>query len=91
MTKQKVFGLLVNEQKVPYLQKPKEKEHCYLCGFSLKEEEDCIVIFADKEYSDKRKVHGKCLQNHLRSLDEDVTIGLINAKTDELITEKPVS
>ncbi|MHA1557794.1 MAG: hypothetical protein ACTSPM_12785 [Candidatus Heimdallarchaeota archaeon] len=48
MSTQKVFGLIVTNQKIPLLEKPDEKDQCYLCGFTFGEE-DCVLIITNED------------------------------------------
>ncbi|RLI69312.1 MAG: hypothetical protein DRP02_10880 [Candidatus Gerdarchaeota archaeon] len=91
MSSQKIFGLLVSEQKAPIIEKPEEKEQCYLCGFSFKEAEDCMIIFVNEDLTEKKHVHGKCIQNHLRLLSNDAKIALVSIETNEILSYTTVS
>jgi len=91
MTTQKIFGLLVNEQKTPIIEKPDNKMQCYLCGFSFQDADECLIIFIDEDLSDKRVVHAKCIQNHLRLLSDDASIALVSDKTNEVLSYTKVS
>ena len=84
MSIQKVFGLVVTDQKVPLLEKTETNDQCYLCGFSF-DNEDCILILADDKLTDKRKAHQKCLHNHLTLLPKDTKIAIISVETNEVI------
>jgi hypothetical protein len=85
MAKQKIFGLIVTDQKVPLLEKADEKDQCYLCGFSFGDN-DCMFIYADEELTDKRKTHSKCIQNHLKLLPKDTKIAIVSIETNEVIS-----
>ncbi len=85
MSMQKVFGLVVTEQKVPLLEKTETNDQCYLCGFSFNAE-DCILILTDEKLEDKRKAHQKCLQNHLTLLPKDTKVAIISVETNEVIS-----
>jgi hypothetical protein len=85
MSTQKVYGLIVTEQKVPLLEKTEANDQCYLCGFSFNNE-DCILILSNEELSDKRKAHQKCLSNHLTLLPKDTKIAIVSVETNEVIS-----
>lgn len=84
MSTQKVFGLVVTEQKVPLLEKTESNDQCYLCGFSFSDE-DCILVLVDEKLEDKRKAHQKCLQNHLTLLPKETKVAIVNVETNEVI------
>ena len=84
MSTQKVFGLIVTEQKIPLLEKPDEKDQCYLCGFTFGEE-DCVLIITNEDLSERRKSHQKCLQNHLQLLSKDTKLAIVSVETNEVI------
>ncbi|HUT82439.1 MAG TPA: hypothetical protein VMZ29_14655 [Candidatus Bathyarchaeia archaeon] len=84
MSNQKIFGLIVTDQKAPIIEKSIAKEQCYLCGFSFSDE-DCMLIFSDETLEDKRKAHPKCIQNHLKLLPKDTKIALVNDSTNEVM------
>ena len=90
MSNQKIFGLLVTDQKVPLIEKSDEKDQCYICGFTF-EKEDCMLIFSDKELSDKRKAHQKCIFNHLQLLPKETQVALVSVETNEVISYTTVS
>jgi len=90
MSNQKVFGLLVTDQKVPLIEKPEDKDQCYLCGFTF-ENEDCMHIFCDKELSEKRKAHQKCIFNHLQLLPKETQVAIVSVETNEVISYTTVS
>lgn len=89
MAAQKIFGLIVTDQKIPYVEKAGDSDQCYICGFKLSGE-DCLFVFVDTEYTDKRKIHQKCLQNHLQLLPKDAKIAIISFETNEVIAFTPV-
>ena len=86
MCEQKIFGLLVTEQKIPFIEKAEKSDHCYLCGFSFKDGEDCMIVFSDEELNTRKRIHGKCLQNHLILNPKGEEIALVNMKTNEVMT-----
>ncbi|NHJ03724.1 MAG: hypothetical protein EAX90_02795 [Candidatus Heimdallarchaeota archaeon] len=90
MTQQKIFGLVVTDQKVPLLEKPDTTDQCYLCGFRFNEE-DCMIISIDKEFTDRRKVHSKCISNHLQLLPKETKIAIISVETNEILSYAPVN
>ncbi len=90
MANQKIFGLIVTEQKAPIIEKSLPKEQCYLCGFTFSEE-DCLLIYSDETLEDKRKAHAKCIQNHLKLLPKDTKIALVNDSTNEVISYTTVA
>ena len=85
MSTQKIFGLIVTDQKVPLLEKPEEKDQCYICGFTFGEE-DSMLVFVDSELTDKRKVHSKCINNHLKLLPKDAKVAVVSVETNEVIS-----
>ena len=85
MSTQKIFGLLVTGQNVPLIEKPDENAQCYLCGFRYKSE-DCMVILVNKDLNDKRRVHIKCIENHLKLLPAEIKIALVNVDTNEVVS-----
>ncbi|MBN1327933.1 MAG: hypothetical protein JXA54_00545 [Candidatus Heimdallarchaeota archaeon] len=90
MANQKIFGLIVTDQKIPIIEKPIAKEQCYLCGFTFNNE-DCLLMFSDESLEDKRKAHTKCIQSHLRLLPKDTKIALVNESTNEVMTYTSVA
>jgi hypothetical protein len=90
MTTQRIFGLLVTSQNIPLIEKSSAEDQCYICGFSFKDE-DHLSIYSNKELSDRRKVHQKCIQNHLQLLPSKTKIALISVETNEIITYTSVS
>ena len=84
MPLQKIFGLIVTTQKSPLIEKPEEKEQCYLCGFNFTNE-NCMTILADKKLNDRRKVHSKCIYNHLNILPKGTKIALVHTTTNEVL------
>lgn len=84
MSTQKIFGLIVTEQKVPLLEKPKEKDQCYLCGFTFGDE-DCILVLVNEELNERRKAHQKCLQSHIQLLSKDTKLAIVSVETNEVI------
>ena len=84
MVTQKIFGLVVTDQKIPLLEKPEENDQCYICGFRF-DTEDCMFILVNKELDDQRKVHAKCIQNHLQLLPKDSKIALVSTENNEVI------
>lgn len=84
MSIQKVFGLIVTEQKVPLLEKPEEKDQCYLCGFTFGDE-DCVLVLINEDLSERRKTHQKCLQSHLQLLAKDSKLAIVSVETNEVI------
>ena len=90
MSKQKIFGLLVTDQKVPLIEKPNDADQCYICGFRF-ENEDCMHIFTDENLSDKRKAHQKCIFNHLQLLPKETKVAIVSVETNEVISYTSVS
>ncbi|MBD3192364.1 MAG: hypothetical protein GF308_17125 [Candidatus Heimdallarchaeota archaeon] len=86
MSSQKIFGLLVDDQKSPIIEKPGEAEQCYICGFSFDSTDECVFIFTDKELSERKKIHKKCLQSHLVLMPQDTKIALISEDTNEILS-----
>ena len=84
MTHQKIFGLVVTTQKAPLIDKPEEKDQCYLCGFNFGNE-NCMFILTDKKLNDRRKVHSKCIYNHLNLLPKGTKIALVHTTTNEIL------
>lgn len=85
MAQQKIFGLVVTDQKIPLLEKPDTADQCYLCGFRFNEE-NCMIILVDKEFIERRKVHSKCIGNHLQLLPKDTKIAIISVETNEILS-----
>lgn len=90
MSKQKVFGLLVTDQKVPLMDKPDEKDQCYICGFTF-ENEDCMHILSDEKLQDKRKAHQKCISNHLQLLPKETKVAFVSFETNEVLSYTAVN
>lgn len=90
MTSQKIFGLLVTGQKNPIVEKTDATTQCYICGFRF-ENEDSMVILSNKDFNDRRRVHAKCIQNHLKLLPDDTKIALVNNDTNEVLSYTTVS
>ncbi len=90
MSKQKIHGLIVTNQKVPLLEKSVDKEQCYICGFTF-EKEDCMVVYIDADLTDKRKVHQKCIHNHLQLLPKDTQIAVVSEESNEILSYTTVS
>ncbi len=84
MSVQKIFGLIVTEQKVPLLEKPEEKDQCYLCGFTFGDE-DCVLVLVNEDLNERRKTHQKCLQSHIQLISKDTKIALVCVETNEVI------
>ena len=85
MSTQKIFGLIVTEQKIPLLEKPKEKDQCYLCGFNFGED-DCVLVLVNKELNERRKAHQKCVHNHLQLLSKETKLAIVSVETNEVIS-----
>ena len=85
MSTQKIFGLIVTEQKVPLLEKPEEKDKCYLCGFNFGEE-DCVLVLVNEELNERRKAHQKCVHNHLQLLSKDTKLAIVSVESNEVIS-----
>jgi hypothetical protein len=85
MTIQKIHGLIVNTQQVPLVEKSSKEDQCYICGFTFGDE-DYYSIYSDKDLTDRRKVHQKCIQNHLQLLPNDAKIALVSVETNEVLT-----
>ncbi|MFW9924162.1 MAG: hypothetical protein ACFFDW_12835 [Candidatus Thorarchaeota archaeon] len=90
MTQQKIYGLIVTDQKIPLVEKPDEAEQCFLCGFSFKKD-DCMYIYTNNELNDRRKVHSKCIQNHLQLLPKETKIALVSVETNEILAYTPAN
>lgn len=88
MTQQKIFGLVVTDQKVPLLEKPEPDEQCYICGFRFNDE-DCMTILIDDKLANRRRVHSKCISNHLQLLPKDTKIAVVNVETNEILSYTP--
>ena len=85
MTSQKIFGLIVNAQQIPIVEKSEPNDQCYICGFAFSDE-DHYSIYSDKALSDRRKIHQKCIQNHLQLLPKETKIALVSVETNEVLT-----
>lgn len=85
MSKQKIYGLIVTSQNIPSIEKSDDKEQCYICGFTFSNE-DCMVVYADSELTDKRKVHQKCIQNHIQILPKGTQIAIISEESNEILS-----
>ncbi|NHJ41029.1 MAG: hypothetical protein FK731_13440 [Asgard group archaeon] len=84
MSIQKIYGLIVTAQKIPLVEKAEKNDQCYICGFTLGDE-NYFSIFSDENLTDRRKVHQKCIQNHLQLLPNDTKIALVSVETNEVI------
>jgi hypothetical protein len=90
MPPQKIYGLIVTEQKVPLVEKADKNDQCYICGFAFSDE-NYMSIYSNEELSDRRKVHQKCIHNHLQLLPNDTKIALVSVETNEVIAYTQVS
>ena len=88
MAQQKIFGLVVTDQKVPLLEKPEAEDQCYICGFRF-DNEDCMIILIDEKLTNRRRVHSKCISNHLQLLPKDTKIAIVNVETNEILSYTP--
>lgn len=86
MSSQKIFGLLVDDRKSPIIEKPGANEQCFICGFSFDSNDECVFIFTDKELSERKRIHKKCLQGHLLLMPKDAKIALISEDTNEVLS-----
>ena len=85
MSTQKIFGLIVTDQKIPFLEKPDVKDQCYLCGFNFGDE-DCVLVLTDEELNERRKAHQKCVHNHLQLLPKDTKLAIVSVETNEVLS-----
>ena len=90
MLVQKIYGLIVTAQKIPLVEKAETNDQCYLCGFAFGDE-NYFLIYSDEKLSDRRKVHQKCIQNHLQLLPSNTKIALISVETNEVIAYTQVN
>ena len=50
-----------------------------------------MIIFVNEDLTEKKHVHGKCIQNHLRLLSNDAKIALVSIETNEILSYTTVS